>query len=123
LFSAAGVGGPKGIALDLTAGKVYWGQDIDGEGSVTGEIHRMNLTGTTPELVIGNLGSVNDLIFVASIPCPADFNNSGTLTVQDIFDFLAAYFANLPSADFNHSGVRSVQDLFDFLAAYFAGCP
>lgn len=29
-------------------------------------------------------------------PCPADFNNSGTVTVQDIFDFLAAYFAGCP---------------------------
>jgi hypothetical protein len=25
--------------------------------------------------------------------------------------------------DFNHSGAISVQDIFDFLAAYFAGCP
>jgi subtilisin-like proprotein convertase family protein len=27
------------------------------------------------------------------------------------------------SADFNSSGAVSVQDIFDFLAAYFAGCP
>ena len=26
-------------------------------------------------------------------------------------------------ADFNHNGTISVQDIFDFLAAYFAGCP
>ena len=26
-------------------------------------------------------------------------------------------------ADFNHSGVLGVQDIFDFLAAWFAGCP
>jgi hypothetical protein len=43
--------------------------------------------------------------------------------VQDIFDFLAAYFAGNPRADFNHSTTISVQDIFDFLAAYFAGCP
>jgi hypothetical protein len=30
------------------------------------------------------------------IACPADFNNSGTVSVQDIFDFLAAYFAGCP---------------------------
>lgn len=29
-------------------------------------------------------------------PCPADFNRSGTVSVQDIFDFLAAYFAGCP---------------------------
>jgi Zn-dependent metalloprotease len=56
-------------------------------------------------------------------PCPADFNQSGGITVQDIFDFLAAYFAQLPSADFNHAGGITVQDIFDFLAAYFTGCP
>jgi hypothetical protein len=53
----------------------------------------------------------------------ADINNSGAVTVQDIFDFLAAWFAGLPSADFNHSGTVTVQDIFDFLAAWFAGCP
>ncbi|MFN7020156.1 MAG: hypothetical protein ACK4WH_02355 [Phycisphaerales bacterium] len=30
---------------------------------------------------------------VAGTNCPADFNNSGGVTAQDIFDFLAAYFA------------------------------
>jgi hypothetical protein len=54
--------------------------------------------------------------------CPADFNASGIVSVQDIFDFLAAYFANSPRADFNGSGLNSVQDIFDFLAAYFTGC-
>jgi hypothetical protein len=28
--------------------------------------------------------------------CPADVNNSGEVTVQDLFDFLAAYFAGCP---------------------------
>jgi len=54
--------------------------------------------------------------------CPADFNRSGTVTMQDVFDFLAAYFGNDPRADFNTSGAITVQDIFDFLAAWFAGC-
>jgi hypothetical protein len=54
--------------------------------------------------------------------CKADFNQNGVLSVQDIFDFLAAYFGNDPRADFNGSGSISVQDIFDFLAAYFGGC-
>jgi hypothetical protein len=54
--------------------------------------------------------------------CRADFNQSGALTVQDIFDFLAAWFAGQPSADFNGIGGIAVQDIFDFLAAWFAGC-
>ena len=54
--------------------------------------------------------------------CHADFNKSGSTTVQDIFDFLADYFASAAFCDINGSGGLSVQDIFDFLAAYFAGC-
>jgi hypothetical protein len=53
--------------------------------------------------------------------CKADFNQTGGVTVQDIFDFLAAWFAGDPSADFNGGGL-SVQDIFDFLGAWFQGC-
>jgi len=60
---------------------------------------------------------------VCEEPCLADFNASGTVTVQDIFDFLSAYFTNQPTADVNDSGSVTVQDIFDFLAAYFQGCP
>ncbi len=53
--------------------------------------------------------------------CPADFNQNGTLEVQDIFDFLGAWFAGSPSANFN-GGALTVQDIFDFLASWFGGC-
>ena len=56
------------------------------------------------------------------IPCPADFNGVGGVTVQDIFDFLGAWFAALPAADFNHVNGITVQDIFDYLSAWFAGC-
>ncbi len=56
-------------------------------------------------------------------PCPADFNGANGLTVQDIFDFLAAWFAGTPTADFNGVNGITVQDIFDFLSAWFAGCP
>jgi hypothetical protein len=59
--------------------------------------------------------------------CRANFNGStgpsSGVSVQDIFDFLATYFAGNLRADFNGSATLSVQDIFDFLAAYFAGCP
>ncbi|MBY0262250.1 MAG: lamin tail domain-containing protein, partial [Phycisphaerales bacterium] len=59
----------------------------------------------------------------ACIPCRADFDNSGTRDVADIFAFLSAWFAGTPNADFNNSGVRDVADIFAFLSAWFAGCP
>lgn len=55
--------------------------------------------------------------------CKADYNQSGGVTVQDLFDFLAAYFGGSLLVDINGSGTVSVQDLFDFLTAYFEGCP
>ncbi len=54
--------------------------------------------------------------------CPADYNNSGSVTVQDIFDFLSGYFSGAPAADFNGVGGLTVQDIFDYLTAYFQGC-
>jgi hypothetical protein len=54
--------------------------------------------------------------------CQADYNQSGAVTVQDIFDFLAGYFTSAPEADINGVGGVTVQDIFDYLAAYFSGC-
>ena len=55
--------------------------------------------------------------------CAADFNSAGGVTVQDIFDFLSAWFAGSAQADFNHADGVTVQDIFDFLTAWFTGCP
>lgn len=54
--------------------------------------------------------------------CYADFNGIGGLSVTDIFDFLAAWFARGPGSDFNGDNSVSVNDIFDFLAAWFRGC-
>jgi hypothetical protein len=54
--------------------------------------------------------------------CPANYNLTGGVGVQDIFDFLNGFFAADPRADFNHVNGINVQDIFDFLAAWFVGC-
>jgi hypothetical protein len=41
--------------------------------------------------------------------------------VQDIFDFLGAWFGGNTMADINGGGL-AVQDIFDFLTAWFGGC-
>ncbi len=66
---------------------------------------------------------ITALIGASQSSCPADFDHSGGLSVQDIFEFLNAWFAGGPGADFNQSGGITVQDIFDFLNAWFAGCP
>lgn len=72
--------------------------------------------------VYGRLDAALGLLAPFIARCPADFNRSGQTSVQDIFDFLASYFAADPEADFNRSGMVGVQDIFDFLEAYFTPC-
>ncbi len=55
--------------------------------------------------------------------CRGDINGDNRHSVQDLFDFLAAYFASAPAGEFNFDGLWTVQDIFDFLAAWFAPCP
>jgi hypothetical protein len=63
---------------------------------------------------------VLNISFVPSA-CAPDFNNTNTLEVQDIFDFLNAWFAGSSAADFDGNGL-AVSDIFAFLNAWFAGC-
>lgn len=51
-----------------------------------------------------------------------NFNRQSGVTVQDIFDFINAFFAADLAADFDRSESVTVQDIFDFLTAYFVGC-
>jgi uncharacterized membrane protein len=55
-------------------------------------------------------------------PCVADFNGDDHLSVQDIFDFLSAWFAAASSADIDQINCVNVDDIFAFLTAWFAGC-
>lgn len=54
--------------------------------------------------------------------CPADVNDDGGVSVQDIFDFLSAYFGGGSGGDHDLSGSATVQDIFDYLGDYFTGC-
>ena len=54
--------------------------------------------------------------------CLADYNCSHTVEIQDIFDFLAGFFAQDNRADFDHLNGITVSDIFSFLGAWFAGC-
>jgi hypothetical protein len=54
--------------------------------------------------------------------CAADFNQSGSVTVADIMDFINAWLAGSPWTDVNGFGGADVADIFEFLTAWFAGC-
>jgi probable HAF family extracellular repeat protein len=89
---------PTGLSGD---GKVICGTGFDPEGNQQGWV--ANLRG-------------------AIVICHADFDGSGGLSTQDIFDLLNAWFAGDVRADFNGVDGLTVQDIFDFLNAWFAGC-
>ncbi len=61
-----------------------------------------------------------DATLVVGVPCPCDWNSDGTLSSQDFFDFIAAFFSD--AGDFNEDGSTTSQDFFDFLACFFSGC-
>lgn len=99
------------------------GGPSDADGLMNGQVTipwfgtNFNLHDVTGNGVIGGA----DLNFYGPA-CVADFNNSGTVTLEDIFNFLGAWFAGSITADINHIDGVTVQDIFDFLGAWFAGC-
>lgn len=74
----------------------------------------------------GEAGCGEDYIatsFNPPAPCPADFNGSGGVTVDDLFGFMGAWFAGDTAADFNGAGGVTVDDLFGYMESWFTGCP
>jgi hypothetical protein len=91
------------------------------EGSTCRVTTTTACTGVTARFV--GAGSVCNVVGNSTTPCCfADFNQSGSLSVADIFDFLAAWFGNQASTDFDGVGGTTVQDIFAFLGAWFSGC-
>ena len=119
VVALAQTGGPYTLTWSTIDGGGATQPSTGGPYTVAGTIGQPD---AGPPVIGGVYGCVDGFWNTSIGACPADFNGSGTVTVQDIFDFLAAWFASTPSADFNHSGTISVQDIFDFLAAWFAGC-
>jgi hypothetical protein len=63
----------------------------------------------------------NALLFQFNI-CRADADGNGSVTVDDIFIFLNAWFAGSSAADIDGNGSVTVDDIFVFLNLWFAGC-
>lgn len=70
----------------------------------------------------GSFGAAFGMAWADQPPCTADFNNDQSVTIDDLFAFLNAWFANVPDADVDGVGGVAIDDLFYYLNAYFAGC-
>ncbi len=111
-------------SIPMTDGPTGWGSTISGATETTVVIasaHPTDRNYSYYAVATNSCGSTSSAYAYLHM-CPGDFNCSGTVTVQDIFDFLGAFFGSDPSADFNGVGGVTVQDLFDYLAAYFSPC-
>lgn len=54
--------------------------------------------------------------------CRADFNSDRSVSSEDFFGFLDAFFADNWRAEINGDGTLNSQDFFDYLTEFFAGC-
>ncbi len=91
--------------------------------SITLFVDTDNNPATQPLIAILSLHDPDLYDGLLPVPgCIGDFNNLNGLTIQDIFDFLSAWFAGDPRADFDGQGGPQIADIFAFLTAWFAGC-
>jgi hypothetical protein len=74
------------------------------------------------ECVGGHFGGAGSTCPTPPNCCQADINNSGGLTVQDLFDYLDFWISGDPRADIDANPGVTQNDLFTFLALYLAGC-
>lgn len=110
------------LVLQSSAGDVC---DASGGACCVGSICQIAVPGACvgPGLSFAGTGVACNAQGDNFVPCcRADFGHNGTVSVQDLFDYLAAYFQGLPTADFGGGGL-SLQDLFDYLGGFFTGCP
>lgn len=101
----------SGWTLQYTGGSASsWVTIASGSGPVNNALlGNWNTTGLAPcaytlRLIASDAAAVNcgsttnqtEFTVSVNVGCPADFNRSGAATVQDVFDFLAAYFNGCP---------------------------
>jgi hypothetical protein len=124
VFTCLGDGSVRSLRGGANGG-VWRTTNFPMNGEHVGDIFRLVQSRTNAGDWFGTRSDVNidptDQGEVA-LDCPADFNADQRVTSQDFFDFLTAFFQNLPAADLNADASVNSQDFFDFLTHFFAGC-
>jgi len=106
---------PAGAVI---AGSAIYRARIPGEESIIAFVWADEFVGPFP---------TGDSVFISG--CSGDFDDSGDVSIQDLFTFLSIWFVESAqpcawglTSDVNGDGCASIQDLFDFIGSYFAGC-
>src|SRR5690606_20001689 len=95
---------------------------MDGDGPTT-RFWFMNISPTADSLPTPVQGALGESFIRLRIqPCLIDYNADFRRSVDDLFAFLAFYFAGDMHADIDNSGALGVEDIFRFLSLHFAGC-
>ena len=98
--------------LSLPAGQNMFGlEDISADGTT--------VVGTSID------GDFLPGTFLLRLPtaCPADCDGSGTLNLDDIDCFIAAFTSSDLASDCDGSGVLNLDDIDCFVASFLSGCP
>jgi hypothetical protein len=87
---------------------------------------RITTAAAAPPGVLGEISTEVSAVADVRPSYTPDWNQSGAVTIDDIFIYLADWFAGAGEAggaDFGADGVTSIDDIFIFLNAWFAASP
>lgn len=98
------------LSLGMLAFRATIVYDVDSDGAFVDPEHAKTPTADQAYRAM--------MLIMPAIPA-ADFDRSGSVTSQDFFEFLGAFFSGTARADYNGTGAADSQDFFDFLADFF----
>ena len=67
--------------------------------------------------------TASDAAALDALVCPADIDGNGTLSLDDIDAFIAAFLSAGLEADCDANGTLSLDDIDCFIASFLTGCP
>lgn len=118
LFNAAAMTMPP--LPDLPAST--FATDLAGRPRIYDDPLSPNFTGRRDTLGSGAVegGAIDRGAF--ETPCPGDTSGDGAIALQELFDFLIAWFSSAPAGDINQNGLVTVEDIFELLERFIRGC-
>jgi hypothetical protein len=110
-----------GVGAIVASARLETPQGACCAGSTCGVQAQLDCTGDSHRFVGVNTVCITDR-HTASC-CPADFDQSGSVSVQDLFSFIQSWAAGSPMADLSADTSIGVDDLIGYVQSYVRGCP